>query len=54
MRMKALGMKRFHIVRMILRIGLAVVLIGIPATSAIADGPGQVPYPPGGSGQPLR
>ncbi len=49
--MKTLGMKRVRIVRMILRIGLAVALLGVPAISAVADGPGQVPYPTGASGQ---
>ena len=45
MRMKAFGMKRFNIGRMILRVGLAVALIAIPAISAVAEGPGPVPYP---------
>ena len=43
MKMKTLGKK--NMVRMILRFGVAVVLLGIPAISAVADGPGQVPYP---------
>jgi len=49
--MKTLGMQKIRIVRMILRIGLAIVLLGVPAISAFADGPGQVPYPTGTSGQ---
>ena len=44
--MKTLGMKRMKIVRMILWCGFALVLIGIPSISAVADG-GQVPYPTG-------
>jgi len=49
MRMKTLGMQRIKVVRMILKFGLAVALISIPAISAIAEGGGQVPYPQGGS-----
>lgn len=45
MRMKTLGINRIKMVRMILRFGLAAVLLGIPAISAVADGPGPVPYP---------
>lgn len=54
MKMKALGMKRTKMVRVILRFGLAAVLIAIPAISAVAEGGGPVPYPQGGSGQPQR
>ena len=43
MMMKTLG--KMKMVRMILRFGLAVVLLGIPAISAVAEGPGPVPYP---------
>jgi len=49
MRMKALGTKRMKFAKMILRLAVVAALIAIPAMSAVADGPGQVPYPPGGS-----
>lgn len=45
MKMKTLGIMRIKIVRMILRVSVAAVLLGIPAISAVADGPGPVPYP---------
>jgi hypothetical protein len=45
--MKTLGIKKMKIVRMILRFSVALVLLGIPTISAVAEGPGQVPYPTG-------
>lgn len=42
MKTKTLG--KMKIVRMILRFSVALVLLGIPAISAVADG-GPVPYP---------
>jgi hypothetical protein len=45
MRMNTLGIMRIKTVRMILRFSVAAVLLGIPAISAVADGPGPVPYP---------
>lgn len=45
---KTLGMMRMKIVGIILRLCVAIVLIGVADISAVADG-GQVPYPPGGS-----
>ena len=47
MTIRALGMKRSKMVRMILRFGLTAVLIAIPAISAVAEGGGPVPYPTG-------
>jgi hypothetical protein len=49
--MKTLGIKKTKIVRMILRFSVALVLLGIPTISAVAEGPGPVPYPQGGSPQ---
>lgn len=43
MRMKTLGMMS---IRIVLRLSVAILLIGIPNISAVADG-GQVPYPTG-------
>ena len=45
MKIKTLGIMRIKTVRMILRVSVAAVLLGIPAISAVADGPGPVPYP---------
>lgn len=41
MRMKTLGMMS---IRIVLRLGVAILLVGIPNISAVADG-GPVPYP---------